>query len=116
MLRGRCLDQKILFHILAERIKSLKNLVQPDQYAYVKNRNIHEAIWNVKNRLQNFDDQWCLVGLDCTKAFDRVDRKYMFQVLRLMKIPEVVISLIERMYEGTSAYVNVNGHLTSKSK
>ena len=75
------MDQKILAHVLANRIKKIENLVHEDQYAYIKGRCIHNALWDVKHRMTERDTDWCLVGMDCEKAFDRVERKYMFKSL-----------------------------------
>ena len=92
------MDQKILAHVLANRIKKIKNLVHEAQYGYIKGRSIHDALWDVKHRMTEKDTDWCLVGIDCEKAFDRDARKYMFQVLRKMKFPEVFINIIEKTF------------------
>ena len=110
------LDQKILSHVLASRIKKIEALVGNDQFAYVKDGNIHRAIWDMKQRMSENSENWCLVGIDCTKAFDRVDRKFMLQVLRKMAFPANFVNLVENIYRNTTAYLKINGHLTSKLK
>ena len=35
------MDQKVLAHVLANRIKKIKDLVHDNQYAYIKGRSIH---------------------------------------------------------------------------
>ena len=110
------MDQKILSHVLTSRIRKIENLVGDDQFAYMKDRNMHRAIWDIQQRMLINGDSWCLVGLDCTKAFDRVDRKFMFQVLRKMNFPENFVKLVENIYQNTTAHMKINGYLTSKLK
>ena len=110
------MDQKILAHVLANRIKKIKDLVHDNQYAYIKGRTIHNALRDVKHRMTEKGTDWCLVGIVCEKACDRVDRKYMFQVLRKTKFPENFINIIENIYENKTASLIVNGYVSSKIK
>ena len=89
-------DCIILSHVPANRIKQLPNIVHIHQYAYIKDRKIHSTIWDAKQRRIENGSDWCLVGIDCTKACDRVDRTYMFQVLKKMKFPESLVNIIEK--------------------
>ena len=109
------MDQKILAYVLANRIKKIKDFVHEDQDAYIKSRSIHNAIWDVKRRITEKGTDWCLVGIDCEKAFDRVDRKNMFQVLRKMKL-KVFINIIGNIYDRTTVFLTVNSYMSSKIK
>ena len=61
-------------------------------------------------------DNWCLVGLDCTNVFDRVDRMFMFEVLRKMNFPDNLLKLVENIYQNTTAHMKKDGYLTSELK
>ncbi|KAJ6662921.1 hypothetical protein lerEdw1_011125 [Lerista edwardsae] len=56
---------------------------------------------------------WCwrglLVQLDQSKAFDRVDRAYLWAVLRARGVPEGYICLLQRLYERATAVPMVEG-------
>ena len=109
-------DQKILAHLIAERLKSvLTNLIGFEQYAYLKNRNISKALVDLKCRMKLSDWDHCVVKIDFTKAFDRVDRPYMLQLLRKMQLPEGLIELIEEIYYKTKSVIGVNGYFTKEA-
>ena len=108
-------DQKVLAHLIAERLKSvLTNLIGFEQYAYLKNRNISKALLDLKCRMKLSDWDHCVVKIDFAKAFDRVDRPYMFQLLRKMQLPESLIQLIEEIYYKTKSVIGVNGYFTKE--
>ena len=108
-------DMKILSHVLANRLKkALESVIQPDQFAYLPKRDIHTAIMDMQLRLEQLPNTWCLVSVDFTKAFDRVDRKYLFQILRILGVPENLVFMIEHLYANTTACVNVNGFLSKR--
>ena len=82
-------DQKILAHILARRLKIvLHYVIGEEQVAYIKGRLIHKGIQDLEFLLQAEETNWCLVTIDFVTAFDSVDRKYLFQMLRKIGLPE----------------------------
>ena len=81
-------DQKILAHIFARRLKTvLHYVIGEEQVAYIKGRSIHKSIQDLEFLLQTEETNWCLVTIDFVKAFDRVDRNHMFQMLRKIGLP-----------------------------
>ena len=77
---------------------------------------MHRAKWDVQKRMLINGDNWCLVELDCTKVFDRVDRMFMFEVLRKMNFPDNFLKLVENIYQNTTAHMKIDGCLTSTLK
>ena len=57
-----------------------------------------------------------LVSLNFKKAFDRVDRGYLFQTLRKMNFPDEIFNLVECMYRHTKACLVIDGYLTGTIK
>ena len=53
--------------------------------------------------------------IDFSRAFDRMERPYMFQLLRKLRIPEKLIILIKVMYQERNPNFDANGYFT-KSK
>ena len=91
-------DQKILPHILARRLKTvLHYVIGEEQVACIKGRSIHKGIQDLEFLLQAEETNWCLVTIDFVKAFDRVDREYMFEMLRKIGLPERLITIIEKL-------------------
>ena len=60
------------------------------------------------------DDNCCLVSLDFSRDFDRVDGKYLMQLLLNMNNPSNLVRLIEKIDSKTMAQLNVNGCLSKE--
>ena len=104
-------DQKVLAHVLAQRFQPvLAEMLGFEQYAYLTDRNISSALIDLKCRCKTSDSDTCLVKLDFSKAFDRVDRPDMFQLFRKLRIPEKLITLIQTMYKKTKSSNGINGY------
>ena len=50
--------------------------------------------------------------VDFQKAYDRVNRAYLWQKLIAVGVKEKIVQMIKAMYSGTSSCVRVNGKLT----
>ena len=59
-----------------------------------------------ESNLSNLD--FALVFVDCSKAFDSVDRSKMFEILELYGIPNEIIEAIKVMYTDTSSTILTN--------
>ena len=64
----------------------------------------------------DFSHYWdhCVVKIYFTKAFDRVERPYMLQLLRKMQLPERLIELIEEIFYKTKSVIGINGYFTKE--
>ena len=77
---------------------------------------MHAAINDTQLRLAYDDLDTCIASLDFSKAFDRVDRKYLFQLLRKMNFPPYLVDALENLYNKTTASIHVNGFLSREIK
>jgi hypothetical protein len=55
----------------------------------------------------------CAAFVDLAKAFDSVNRPALWQVLRLYRVPGVLVNLLEDLHTGTQAAVRMDGALGS---
>ena len=102
---------------MASRFKdAIKQVVLTDQYAYLGHLSMHVAINDTQLRLADDDLDMCIASLDFSKAFDRVDRKYLFQLLRKMNLPPYLVDALENLYNKTTASINVYGYLSREVK
>ena len=109
-------DQKILSHILTARIITpFSKIFNSHQAAYLPNRSIHSSLINVNGNLENFQSTDCLVAVDFSKAFDRIDRDFLF-LLEAIGIDERTLKLIKIIYESTVAFLDINGFLSLRIK
>ena len=86
----------------------------PDQYTYLDNRNIRNAISDMKIRIDEPLQKQCVLSIDFTKVFDAVDRKYLFQMLRKMSLPLLLVDMLENLYGITKAMIGVNVFLSKE--
>jgi len=110
-------DYKLLALFLANRLNPvMSTLVSPGQYSSVPGRIIFDNIHGVRlaqllATLQNIDAAF--VFIDSEKAFDRVEWAFLWDVLDTMGLPQGFIAMFRALYQGASARVRVNGHLSA---
>ena len=88
-------DYKILTKALSRRLeKHIPDIIHPDQSELVKGRFIAESIRFVKELMKKFDREkktGIVMQLDFEKAFDSIERSFMFQVLKNINLGEQFI-------------------------
>ena len=106
-------DQKILSHILANRIKPVCNaLIDQHQFAHFPKRDIHAAITLIKQYAVEMKQNDIICALDFTKAFDSVDRTFMFSILDYLAIDSCTMKLIKIMYSKTCSIIDINSEFS----
>ena len=103
-------DQKILSHIIAFRLKGVLDvLIEPHQTAHLSNRNIHTSLLKLQTFATELSKREGIVALDFNKAFDKVDRKYMIDMVERLPLDYQTKNIVSKMYENTKAIVNIEG-------
>ena len=110
-------DYKILTKTLANRIQSsLNDIIGTEQTAAIRGRTIIENLQLNRDIISyaNFNNlEASIITLDQEKAFDRVDRQFLFKTLRKFGYGPKLISIIEVIYNNIEAQVKVNGNMSS---
>ena len=110
-------DAKILAMVLANRLKPcLPDLVRPSQVCSVPGRQIQNHILLVREAIayaKHKGSPLYVLSLDQEKAFDRVNWRYMFGVLRRLGVPEAFINYVKVLYYDPESAININGHITA---
>ena len=106
--------QTILTHLITNRLKRVvAETFHRDIFAYNPRRCKHTALdWMIG--WGELDDNCCLVSLDFSRDFDRVDGKYLMQLLLNMNDPSNLVRLIEKIDSKMMAQLNVNGCLSKE--
>ena len=111
-------DFKIVAKALANRIKPLiKTLIHEDQCGFVPGRYIGEnirTIWDIMEYLDGERVQGLLVALDIEKAFDKVDRNFMFKVLDRFGCHAEWVEWVKVLYTNPKATVLNHGYFTEE--
>ena len=106
-------DQKILSHVLANRIKPLfDTIIGQLQYAHLTERNIHTALTKIRQYSTCLKKNDSLCALDFTKAFDCVNRDFLNAILKQLPISETTIKLIEQVYKNTTSIIDINSEFS----
>ena len=108
-------ELKILAKVLAGRLQAvLASLIGPEQTCAVKGRTIQDNLHLVRLIIEKVDSDAALINLDQSKAFDRVDHRFLEAVLSAAGFGPYFRSWIRLLYASPGALVEVNG-VRSKS-
>ena len=95
--------------------KCLPTLIHTDQKGFVPSRSLEDAVIKVTTLIEYCHIQKqpkYMLFLDQEKAFDRVSRDYMHQVLKEFGFPPLIINAILAMYSTTTANISINGQMS----
>ena len=106
-------DVKILSHILTSRVKTvLDKIIISAQFAYLPNRSIHSALPAIRKRINLLNRSRCVVNIDFSKAYDKIDREYLYDLLKRLNLDEITLKGIQLMYKANTALIEINGQLS----
>ena len=110
-------DYKVLSKVFANRIKlTLDTLIDEDQSGFIKGRDISANVRSVLDLLSYTKDkniEALLILVDMEKAFDRVDYKALYNILRFFNVGENFIAWIKILFEEINLTATNNGHFSS---
>ena len=113
-----CTDYKILAKALSNRLKQKLHLIlHTDQTCGVPGRTINEKLFLTRDLISYANQKGTrgyIVTLDQEKAVDRLDRGFLFQVMKKMNFGDSFISWIRTLYRDTQSSVLVNGHVSMR--
>ena len=107
-------DYKIATKCIAKRLeKVFPTLIHSDQTGYVKNRFIGENIRLISDVIDLYEKRnlpGMLFFIDFEKAFDSLEWRYLFEVLKAMNFGPMFQNWIHVFYSNISSCVVNNGH------
>ena len=99
----------VMPQILQARLQQYRNRELPDvQAGLTKGRGTRDQIANIRwviEKAREFQKNIYFCFIDYTKAFDCVDHKKLWKILKEMEIPDHLISLLRNLYAGQEATV-----------
>ena len=100
---------KLMLKILQARLHQYVNYEVPDvQAGFRKGRGTRDQITNIcwiMEKAQEFQKNIYFCSIDYAKAFDCVDHKKLWKILKEMGIPEHLTCLLRNLYAGQEATV-----------
>ena len=105
-------DYKILASVLANRLKSvLSSCISSDQNAYLKGRFISNNIRlidDVISHMHKHKKSGAILFLDLEKAFDKVNRDFLYRVLEKFNFGSQFINYIKTLYNNAQSCIMNN--------
>ena len=105
-----------VYKILASAIhkileEGIEQDLQKTQYGFRKRRGTADALYNIKRIItagESTQTKTFLLLLDWAKAFDKINHEGLFSALARMNVAPKLISLIKKMYQNASFYVEID--------
>ena len=111
-----CVDYKIITKTLTNRLlPTLDEIISTEQSAAVPNRTIYNNLFTIRDIIEYLNKKKIptyILNFDQEKAFDKVDRGYMFKCLEKMNYPQQYVEFIKIIYQETYSQVQNNGYFS----
>ena len=108
-------DYKIIAKLLSTRLSTaLPSIIHPDQTGFVRGRSIHDTlsyILDTADHCHSFFKPAFLFLLDIRKAYDTLDRSFLFRTLLHLGLPSPFIKLVEQLHNNASMQLYINSCL-----
>jgi hypothetical protein len=109
-------DYKLVARVIANRMQlPLEYVVDPSQTAFIKGRWIGDNVLlqqGLMEELHQAQLPGVILFLDVAKAYDRVDRAWLYRCALSLGFPPGVCTWMHRLTDGTRSRVCINGWLT----
>ena len=102
-----------LIQIKLDKIASNNNidLTNPKQHGFKKKHSTITAMLEIQNRIATAldnDEYAAIISLDLSAAFDVVDHKLLIKRLRILNLPEKIVTLLSEWLKNRHMFVDVN--------
>lgn len=109
-------DYRTLARVLANRLsKAFSLTISPEQTAFLPLRRIADNIATLQlapHILRGSGDTGVVAFLDFHKAYDTVNRDFMFECLEALGVGDGFSKWVRMLHDGTRSAALVNGHLS----
>ena len=109
-------DYRVLTRALATRMGPvLAKVISPEQSAFLPGRKMGETVWLLQllpYLLRRYQRQAVLAFLDFAKAYDTVDRSFLYQAMEVLGLGGGLLAWVRALLTGTKAMAIVNGHVS----
>ena len=97
-----CTDYKILTKILANRLKQiLPNIILQEQNCTIPGRTIFNNLFLTRDLIKYSKEKktsFCILQIDQEKAFDKIDRPFLFKTMEKLGLSKNYIEFIKILY------------------
>ena len=115
-----CADYKIITKALALRLaKVLNKLLEPSQTCSVPERNIYSNLFLTRDLIDYTNEkniEGYLIAIDQEKAFDKIDRGFLFKILKKLNLGKNFVRAIKQTMKNAQSLIINNGYLSAPFK
>ena len=115
-----CTDYKILTKILANRLKQiLPKIISQEQNCSIPQRTIFNNLFLIRDLIKyqkEKKNKFYLLQIDQEKAFNKIDRPFLFQTMKKLGFSIDYIKFIEILYKDNTSIITNNGFLSETVK
>ena len=105
-------DYKLFTSIINNRLLSvLSDKINLNQSGFIKNRFIIENV-KILDEILKKKSEFAFLFLDIAKAFDTVQHRAIFRILKLMNAPLIFQQLIRNIYKDNQVFIKYNRNLS----
>jgi hypothetical protein len=109
---GKIVERMIL-HRLGPHFMAQTDCIPDTQFGFMKDKGVVDAL-GISRQLATLTvdrarGKLFRCYIDLTKAYDRVNRQLMWELLRRYGVPAIIVSVIQSFHEGAQARVRLNG-------
>ena len=110
-----CVDYKIITKALANRLlQTLEEIISIEQSVAFPYRNIYNNLFTIRDLIEYSSKKkpTHILNFDQEKAFDKVDRNYMFKCLEKTNYPQQYIDFIKIINQETHSQIQSYGYFS----
>ena len=108
-----CCDYKILNKILSDRLKTiLAQTISKEQTCGIPDRTIFSNLFTIREIITYSSTKKIksyLMSIDQERAFDKVDRDFLYKIMKKLGYSDIFINFIKKLYKNTSSIISNNG-------
>ena len=105
-------DYKLFTKLITNRLlDSLDSFIDPNQTGGIRGKDIATNLTRVRNTILASENlkKSAIIALDFEKAYDRLDRPFLYKTMTAHGFNPIFINLIQNLYENNRSEVIING-------
>ena len=110
-------NYKILTKILSNRLKpTLEHTISIEQTCEIPNRSIFSNLFTIREIINHSNTKNInsfIISIDQEKSFDKVDREFLYQIMRKLGYSEIFIKFIKKLYQNMLSIISNSSFLST---